>query len=77
MAVLRSGRKGNDMDSIVIKTYPVKEVKSEIVRLRPDAQRIVQQMQRESGLSASHLVSEIIKQASPYVVFEEAIDDEP
>lgn len=77
MAVLRSGRKGNDMDSIVIKTYPVKEVKSEIVRLRPDAQRIVQQMQRESGLSASHLVSEIIKQASPYVLFEEEIDDEP
>ena len=65
------------MESIVIKAYPVKEVKSEIVRLRPDAQRIVQQMQRESGLSASHLVSEIIKQASPYVLFEEEIDDEP
>lgn len=65
-----------NMKPIIIKTYPVKESKSKLVKLRPDANAIVLRMQRESGLSKTHIVCEIIKQAYQYVQFqEEEIED--
>jgi hypothetical protein len=39
----------------------VYESKSEIVRLRPSAMNVVRQLQRETGLSASCIVSQIIE----------------
>lgn len=36
---------------------------NEIVRLRPKAVKLVQQLQKETGMSASAIVSEIIYQA--------------
>lgn len=43
---------------IVIDVY---ESKSEIVRLRPKAMGLVRQLQRETGLSVSCIVSQIIE----------------
>lgn len=43
---------------IVIDVY---ESKSEIVRLRPNAMVLVRQLQRETGLSISCIVSQIIE----------------
>ncbi len=43
---------------IVIDVY---ESKSEIVRLRPNAMMMVRQLQRETGLSVSCIVSQIIE----------------
>lgn len=43
---------------IVIDVY---ESKSEIVRLRPKAMVLVRQLQRETGLSVSCIVSQIIE----------------
>ena len=58
------------MFSITIKTYPTPESKCELVRLQKDANQIISELQRVSGLSKSHLVSEIIRQSAPYVEFE-------
>ena len=58
------------MDSIIIKTYPAPESKCELVRLQRDANEIVASLQRCSGLSKSYIVSEIIRQASPYIEFQ-------
>lgn len=58
------------MESIIIKTYPAPESKFELVRLQRDANQIVAELQRGSGLPKSYLVSEIIRQAAPYVEFE-------
>lgn len=43
---------------IIIDVY---ESKSEIVRLRPGAMMMVRQLQRETGLSVSCIVSQIIE----------------
>ena len=59
------------MEKITIKAYALNDNKNEIVRLDEKAQRIINQLQRASGLSARYLVSEIIHQAADYVVFEE------
>lgn len=45
---------------IVIDVY---ESKNELVRLRPKASELVKQVQRETGLSASCIVSQIIEKA--------------
>lgn len=58
------------MKEITIKTYPT-ESRCELVRLQRGANDIIVRLQRESGLSKSHLVSEIIRQAAPFVQFEE------
>ena len=58
------------MKPIIIKTYPVPESKCELVRLQKDANRIVTQLQRERNLRKSYIVSEIIRQAAPYVEFQ-------
>lgn len=58
------------MESIIIKTYPAPESKSELVRLQKDANKIITELQRGSGLQKSYIVSEIIRQAAPYVEFE-------
>ena len=58
------------MFSICIKTYPAPESKCELVRLQKDANQIISELQRGSGLPKSFLVSEIIRQAAPYVEFE-------
>ena len=58
-----------NMKPIIIKTYPVEESKCELVRLQKDANRIVTQLQRERNLRKSYIVSEIIRQAAPYVEF--------
>lgn len=58
------------MDSIIIKTYPTPESKCNLVKLQRDANEIIASMQRESGLSKSYIVSEIIRQAAPYVEFQ-------
>ena len=57
------------MKPIIIKTYPVTESKCELVRLQKDANRIITQLQRERNLRKSYIVSEIIRQAAPYVEF--------
>ena len=57
------------MESIIIKTYPAPESKSELVRLQKDANKIITELQRGSGLQKSYIVSEIIRQAAPYVEF--------
>lgn len=57
------------MNPIVIKTHHVKECKSSLVRLQADAERIVQCYQRESGLSRSYIVSEILRQTEGVVEF--------
>lgn len=65
------------MDSIIIKTYPTPESKCNLVKLQRDANEIIASMQRESGLSKSYIVSEIIRQAAPFVEFHlEASRDE-
>ena len=58
------------MDSIIIKTYPTPESKCNLVKLQRDANEIIASMQRESGLSQSYIVSEIIRQAAPFVEFQ-------
>lgn len=58
------------MESIIIKTYPAPESKCELVRLQKDANKIITELQRGSGLQKSYIVSEIIRQAAPYVEFE-------
>lgn len=58
------------MDKIVIRTYPATESRCELVRLQRDANEIVNGLQRGSGLPKSYLVSEIIRQAAPYVEFQ-------
>lgn len=58
------------MDSIIIKTYPTPESKCNLVKLQRNANEIIASMQRESGLSKSYIVSEIIRQAAPYVEFQ-------
>lgn len=59
------------MERIIISKHSVQENKNELVRLRKDAQRAVYRMQRESGLSASFIVSEIVRQAENFVEFTE------
>lgn len=61
-------------EKITIKTYALGHGKNDIVRLDKRAQKIINQFQRASGLSAKYLVSEIIRQAADYVVFEEIND---
>ncbi len=62
------------MEKITIKTYALSQGKNDVVRLDERAQKIINQFQRASGLSAKCLVSEIIHQAADYVVFEEVND---
>lgn len=47
---------------ILIDVYQSKS-KSEIVRLRPSAMSLVRQLQRETGLSASCIVSQVFEKA--------------
>lgn len=62
------------MEKITIKTYALSQSKNDVVRLDERAQKIINQFQRASGLSAKYLVSEIIHQAADCVVFEEISD---
>ena len=65
------------LESIIIKTYPAPESKCNLVKLQRDANDIIASMQRESGLAKSYIVSEIIRQAAPYVEFHlESLRDE-
>lgn len=57
------------MKNIIIKTYQPEASESSIFRLQPDAARIIRQHQRASGLSASYILSEIVRQSKDYVVF--------
>lgn len=59
------------MKSIYIKTHRVEKCKNEVVRLQSDARKIVTRLQRESGMNASFIVSEIVRQAAEYVEFKE------
>jgi ATP-dependent RNA circularization protein (DNA/RNA ligase family) len=59
------------MESIIIKAHSLPNSKLKTVRLKEYAQDIIRQLQRESGLDASYIVSEIIRQAADYVEFEE------
>ena len=63
------GKKENKMKPIIIKTYPAPESKCELVRLQKDANDVVASLQRCSGLTKAYIVSEIIRQAAPYVEF--------
>ena len=58
-----------NMKHIIIKTYKVPESKSKLVKLQRDANDIITAIQREQGLSKAYIVSEIIRQAAPYVEF--------
>ena len=59
------------MERIKIATHKIPENKNEAVRLKKDAQIVLRQLQRESGLSASKIASEIILKAADYVDFTE------
>lgn len=63
------------MKTIIIKTYPAEECKSNIFRLQPDAAEIIRQHQRSSGLNASYIISEIIRQTKDDVSFERGRPD--
>lgn len=57
------------MEPIVIKTYPLGKSKSNTFRLHPDAAKIVRQHQRASGLNASYILSEIVRQTENNIIF--------
>ena len=59
------------MKEIIISVYPVDGNKNAIVRLEPETQETVNQLQMQRGLSATYIVSEIIKQAADYVAFKD------
>ena len=59
------------MERIKIATHKISENKNEAVRLKKEAQIVLRQLQRESGLSASKIASEIILKAADYVDFTE------
>ena len=59
------------MNYIVIKTYSDAECKSNTFRLQPDAANIVRQHQRTSGLTASYILSEIVRKTKDAVIFKE------
>lgn len=59
------------MKKIIINVYPVDNSKNAIVRLESKAQERINQLQMQCGLSATYIVSEIIKQAADYVVFKD------
>lgn len=59
------------MKEIIISVYPVDSNKNAVVRLGPEAQEKINQLQMQRGLSTTYIVSEIIKQAADYVVFKD------
>lgn len=60
------------MKKIIIPYHKASESLCGHVRLAPDAERVVRELCRESGLSARHIASQIIIQGAEFVVFEEA-----
>lgn len=58
------------MHSIIIKTYPSDSAKNDVVRLSPEAAEIIREYQRETGLTARYIVSEIIRQSQDITSFE-------
>ena len=60
------------MNEIIIRRPPVKRRRNDIVRLQPDASDIILDFEEKEKLPASYLVSEIIRQAAPYIKFKEA-----
>lgn len=56
------------MDKLILSTDK-KPIKSGLVRLTPEAFEIVQQIQEETGLTASKIVSEFVKFGSKNFVF--------
>lgn len=62
------------MKPITLTVYRREEPKEDLfgrVRIDPRAEMIVRELQRESGLSLKHIVSEIIVQAAEYVEIKE------
>lgn len=60
---------GKSIKEIKISVYPVLECKSNIFRLQKDAAEIIRQYQRSSGLSASYILSEIVRQTRDEISF--------
>lgn len=59
---------------IVLKIHKVPKVRDDcvgVVRISPEAEDIVRQLERETGLSARNIVSQIIIQGSEMVSVEE------
>ena len=53
----------NKTDKLVLKVHkPVST--SNVVKIRPDAREVLSQIQTETGLSATYIVSEMIKFAA-------------
>lgn len=62
------------MRPIVLKVYKEEDLPSDLrgmVRITPEAETIVRELQRASGLSLRHIASEIIIQAADYVEIKE------
>ena len=57
------------MENKLILSADKKPIKSGLVRLSPEAFEIVQQIQEETGLTASKIVSEFVKFGSKNFVF--------
>ena len=62
------------MARIVISKYAASETKNEVVRLDKEARQVIARLQRESGLRAAFIVSEIIKKVEDDVEFTEDDD---
>lgn len=63
------------MDEILIEKDSRKEkTLTGVVRIRPDAERIIQLLCVREDMSASELVSKIICAAAPYIKFKESED---
>lgn len=54
------------MNKMILKVHKSEPIGSDIVRINKDAAEIIKQMQIETGLPASKIVSECIRYASQY-----------
>ena len=53
-------------EKIILEIYEAEPIKGGVVRIRKEALDIVQQLQAETGLTASKIISECIKFASQH-----------
>ena len=54
------------MEKMILPVHKAEPIESEVIRVSKEAQELVKQMQIETGLPASKIVSECIKFASQH-----------
>lgn len=55
------------MKKIILETHPVPDSLSGVVRLTPEAEMALKELQRQTGLSARYIASEMILQGAEFV----------